>query len=91
MRITHSPKVGRFIKKLHSTEKKALDKAVLAISSNPKVGEAKKGDLAGVSTYKFKVKDAVWLLSYIQVSEDEIRILLIGPHENHYDKLKRTK
>lgn len=78
------------IKKLHRNEKAALDKAIKAIMKDPKIGEAKEGDLAGVFVYRFKVKDRKWLLAYELISSREIRLLLVGPHENYYRDLKRN-
>ena len=89
MKVTHSAKFGRIIKKLHSQEKTALDKAIKRICDDPQIGRAKKGDLAGLYTYKFKVKDQEWILAYLMVSDFEIRLVLLGPHENYYRVLKR--
>jgi hypothetical protein len=53
------------------------------------VGEEKVGDLAGIFIYKFKLGNERWLLAYRLVSSREIKILLVGPHENFYRELKR--
>ncbi|MSX67054.1 MAG: type II toxin-antitoxin system RelE/ParE family toxin, partial [Actinobacteria bacterium] len=31
----------------------------------------------------------VWLLAYRIISDESIKLLLVGPHENFYRKLKR--
>jgi hypothetical protein len=43
---------------------KTLDKAIKAILQNPQLGEEKKGDLAGVFVYKFKLNGQETLLAY---------------------------
>ena len=65
-----------------------MDKAVQKIINNPKIGEAKIGDLIGVYIYKFKVKDQQWLMAYEVISNKSLKLLMFGPHENFYRKLK---
>jgi mRNA-degrading endonuclease YafQ of YafQ-DinJ toxin-antitoxin module len=89
MKITQSPTFGRSVKKLHANQKKSLDKAVSAIAQKPSLGEAKVGDLAGIAIYKFKINGLEWLLAYRVVSKKEIKLLVVGPHENFYRDLKR--
>lgn len=80
----------RIVKKLHKQEKSELDSAVKDIMLNPFIGETKKGDLAGVRVYKFKMNKSLMLLAY---SYDDIKNLIIlyslGSHENFYRDLKR--
>ena len=47
MVILQSARFGRSVKKLHPNQKKLLDKAIRKISLQPKIGQAKVGDLAG--------------------------------------------
>ena len=89
MKITQSPTFGRSVRKLHANQKKSLDKAVFAIAQKPSLGEAKVGDLAGIAIYKFKINGLEWLLAYRVVSKKEIKLLVVGPHENFYRDLKR--
>jgi hypothetical protein len=89
MRILVAPSCARRIKRLHPNQKKSLDKAIRAISVDSSVGEEKVGDLAGIFIYKFKLGNERWLLAYRLVSSREIKILLVGPHENFYRELKR--
>ena len=91
MKVLAAPSFLRTSKKLHANQKKALDKAVKAVSADPSVGKAKIGDLAGVSIYKFKVQGVEWLLAYRILSPKEIKLLVSGPHENFYRDLKRVK
>jgi mRNA-degrading endonuclease RelE of RelBE toxin-antitoxin system len=90
MKITHGAQFARALKRLHKNEKRALDKAVMAIATNPELGDAKVGDLTGISVYKFKANQSQWLLAYRIVSRNEITLLVIGPHENFYRDLKKS-
>ncbi len=90
MKITQSPTFGRSVKKLNANQKKSLDKAVSAIAKDISLGEAKVGDLAGIAIYKSKINGLEWLLAYRVVSKKEIKLLVVGPHENFYRTLKRN-
>ena len=89
IRVLQTSGFIRSVKKFHPNEKKALDKAVQKIITNPKIGEAKVGDLAGVFIFKFKVGNIKWLLAYESISKREVILLLVGPHENFYRDLKK--
>lgn len=89
MRFIASPPFQRSVKKLHSNQKKELDAAIHSLGSNPRLGDAKRGDLSGVFVLKFKVGQLDWLLAYEIVDTEIILLLLVGPHENFYRDLKR--
>lgn len=55
--------------------------------SDPTCGEEKKGDLAGVRVYKFRVLDQQFLLAY-EYDEQALFLLGLGIHENFYRGLK---
>jgi len=76
-------KIKRFLKK----EKNILDQEIKKIIENPFIGEEKKGDLKGVFIYKFKIKTIQYLLSYRMINDD-LELIMIGPHENYYRDLK---
>lgn len=78
----------RAYKKLHNNQKDAVDQAVAAIILDPSVGEAKKGDLAGVYVHKFDCVNQLFLLAYEYDPETRV-LLLVGTHENFYRTLKR--
>ena len=90
MRLIATPRFARAAKRLHSGEKGALDAALRAIAANPQIGEMKKGDLAGVQVYKFRIEAQLFLLAY-RVARDEgaVKLLALGSHENLYRDLKR--
>ena len=78
----------RAYKKLHDNQKDAVDRAVADIVGDPTIGEAKKGDLAGVFVYKFDCVKQRFLLAYEYDPESRL-LLLVGTHENFYRRLKR--
>ncbi len=89
MKVTYGAQFSRSLRRLHPNQKRALDKAVKAISENPELGDAKIGDLNGVSGYKFRSNNNQWLLAYRIISPREITLLVVGPHENFYMDLKK--
>lgn len=91
MLILVTPSFVRATKKLHPPQKSDLDKAVRAISTNPEIGDAKVGDLAGVRVYKFRLSNQLCLLAYRILDEDSVKLLTFGPHENFYRDLKRQE
>jgi hypothetical protein len=57
------------------------------IAENPSIGTEKKGDLRGVFVHKFKINTLQYLLAYRFV-DDDLELVMIGPHENYYRDLK---
>ena len=80
----------RRVKKMHNTEKKALDKAIKEIIFDPSIGEMKTGDLSGIQVYKYKLNTQQYLVAYEYV-DDELLLTFIehGTHENFYRDLKQ--
>ena len=75
---------------MHRNQKLALDDAVRAIEQNPEIGELKKGDLATLRVYKYKLATTQYLLGYSYDDEGEvIALVAIGTHENFYRDVKR--
>ncbi|MBI1835065.1 MAG: type II toxin-antitoxin system RelE/ParE family toxin [Burkholderiales bacterium] len=93
MRILDTPSFRRVVKKMHARDKKELDKAVAEIANNPHIGDEKKGDLAGIFVYKFKINKQEVLLAYLlqpdKLGPEEIVLLNLGSHENFYSEMKR--
>jgi mRNA-degrading endonuclease RelE of RelBE toxin-antitoxin system len=86
--IKQMPLFKKAYKKLHKNERSKVDEAIRKIAANPELGEGKKGDLAGVFVYKFKIHTQQMLLAYEW--EPNTRILLaLGVHENFYRDLKK--
>ena len=86
MKILQSRQFERKVKKFTKQEKKSLDKQILKIADNPAIGSEKKGDLRGVYVHKFKIKHTQYLLSY-RFAEENLELIMIGPHENYYRDL----
>ena len=88
VQVQQSATFRRAYKRLHPKQKADVDDAVAEIVRDPLVGEAKKGDLAGVYVYKFKCCGQLTLLAYEYDPETRL-LLLLGSHENFYRDLKR--
>ena len=88
VQVLQSTAFSRAYKKLHKAQKADVDDAVEAIVKAPDLGEAKRGDLAGVYVYKFKSNSQLMLLAYAWDPETRM-LLLLGSHENFYRDLKR--
>jgi len=89
MLINQTKQFQRAVKKLHSNQKEILFKAIKKLEQDPYLGDEKKGDLAGVRVYKFKMLNQETLLAYIY--EDNVvtmTLLRLGSHENFYRDLK---
>ncbi|MBA2653320.1 MAG: type II toxin-antitoxin system RelE/ParE family toxin [Tatlockia sp.] len=86
--ILQMPSFKKAYKKLLPDIKFKVDEAIHAIIADPKLGEEKKGDLAGIFVYKFIVNKQEILLAYEW--NPILRVLLaLGVHENFYRDLKR--
>ena len=83
-----TPRFYRVFKKLQDHHLNLVDQAIRKLAIEPLSGIAKKGDLASVYVYKFKVDHQELLLSY-QINDSEIILLALGSHENFYRDLKR--
>ena len=89
LQIYPTPKFKKTIKKLHPHQKKELDKAIHALTSDPFLGDSKKGDLAGIRVYKFKINQQPTLLAYVYDDTSlTLTLLALGSHENFYKDLK---
>jgi len=86
--VLQSTSFRRAYKKLHPNQKADVDDAVAAIVVDPTLGEAKKGDLAGIYVYKFQCVGQLYLLAY-EYDPSTRMLLLVGTHENFYRDLKR--
>ena len=93
LQISITASCNRALKKIHAREKKIVDKVVSNIAADPYIGEEKKGDLAGVFVFKFKLNKQEVLLAYRlqpnKIKPKELVLLSLGSHENFYAELKR--
>lgn len=88
--VLQMPLFKRVYKKLHSKERNYVDNVIQVITKDPKLGELKKGDLADVFVYKFKIYNQPMLLAY-EYTPKTLILLAMGPHENFYRDLKKNK
>ncbi len=89
MLIIPSPKFKKAYKKLPPQFQKIVENAIDDVLGAPFIGELKKGDLAGLYVYKFRMNKQLTLLGYrIKQSETILELVDVGPHENFYRDLK---
>lgn len=89
MKVLTTPRFERPVKKLRAQEKRALNNAIKAVIADTDAGELKKGDLAGVRVYKYRLNSEQMLLAYAANKEEQVIILMgFGTHENFYRDLK---
>ena len=86
--VLQMPAFKRVYKKLAASHQAVVGDAVRSIVANPQIGEAKKGDLAGVYVHKFPLNRQQMLLAYEWNPNTRV-LLLLGSHENFYRDLKR--
>jgi mRNA-degrading endonuclease RelE of RelBE toxin-antitoxin system len=93
LNIVATPSFKRLAKKLHAKDKKVLDAAIRTVAADLSLGTEKRGDLAEVFVYKFKMNTQETLLAYSlqpsKIKPTELVLLAVGPHENFYTQLKR--
>lgn len=87
MAIYQSRIFEKRVKIFSKKEKEILDQEIKRIVGNPLIGQEKKGDLSCVYVYKFKIKTLQYLLAY-RIFEDNLELIMLGPHENYYRDLK---
>ena len=87
MEILQTPSFKRRFKKLPIDQRIASEDAIRCIVKKPTIGQAKKGDLAGIRVYKFKVSNQLILLAY-QYNTRQLILVALGSHENFYRNLK---
>ena len=90
IQVFQTPLFSKIKKKLKKNQIKDLDNAVREIIKNPQLGEQKKGDLADVWVYKFRMVDRENLLAY-QWDEKTRTLISLGVHENFYRDIKKYK
>ena len=90
IQVFQTPLFLRIKKNLKKNQIKDLDNAVREIIKNPELGEQKKGDLADVWVYKFRMVDRENLLAY-QWDEKTRTLISLGVHENFYRDIKKYK
>lgn len=88
--VLQTPTFKKAVKKLKPNQKEDLDKAVEALMAEPTLGVHKKGSLAFLSVYKFKMNKQLTLLGYnFNDGALTLELIALGPHENFYRDIKR--
>ena len=88
MKIYQSKSFEKKVKKFNEKEKHELDNEIKQIIQNPSIGSEKKGDLRSIFIHKFNLQSQLYLLAYRFVNEENLELIMIGPHENYYRDLK---
>ncbi len=88
MKIYQSKSFEKKVKKFSQKEKHELDDEIKQIIHPPSIGSEKKGDLRGIFVHKFNLQSQLYLLAYRFVNEENLELIMIGPHENYYRDLK---
>ena len=88
--VVQTPAFKKAVKKLKPAQKKEVDAAVKALMNKPTSGDQKKGDLAFLRVYKFKINKQLMLLGYsFNEGTLTLELLALGSHENFYRDIKR--
>jgi len=88
--VLQTPTFKKTVKKLKPNQKKELDAAVKELMAKPTLGEQKKGDLAFLRVYTFKMSKQLTLLGYrFDDGTLILELMALGSHENFYRDIKR--
>jgi len=88
--VLQTPTFKKTVKKLKLNQKKELDTAIKTLMTRPALGEQKKGDLAFLRVYKFKMNKQLTLLGYsFNDGTLTLELMTLGSHENFYRDIKR--
>ena len=89
--IEHWAKIGRMMEDNSDLSYEFVKDAIKSLIEEPLLGQQKKGDLAYLRVFKFKMVNQLTLLGYSYVDGVVILELLnIGSHENFYRDMKRN-
>lgn len=90
--IKFLPRAEKEIKKIKDKKLKGKIKdALIKLSENPYIGQAKKGDLSGIYRYDVYYNKTNYEISYkiYEVDNKKVIVILIGTRENFYKELKK--
>ena len=83
-KIQQAKTFQRATKKLHTNDKKALERVIKQVAVAPEKGDPKKGDLLGAYTKTFNLHGAQHRLMY-SFDNEVIILLRFGPREIFYE------
>ena len=85
-----TPIFKKSVKKLHKNQKQDLDEAIKALMKVPLSCAPKKGGLAFLRVYKFKMAKRLTLPSYSYENDTVVlELIALGSHENFYRDIKQ--
>jgi len=88
--VLQTPIFKKAVKKLKPNQKKELDAAIKRLMAKPALCDLKKGGLAFLRVYKFKMSKQLRLLGY---SYDDgaltLELIALATHESFYRDVKR--
>ena len=88
--VLQIPSFKKTVKKLKPNQKKELDAVIKILMAKPTLGERKKGDLAFLRVYKFKMNNQLILLGYsFDGGTLTLELMALGSHENFYRDVKK--
>ena len=91
--VEYTPAAERYFRKLRDKRLlSAFENAITLIRENPSLGQAKKGDLAGIYSYDIIVDSVNYELAYRLVRLNNgsmIVIVMAGTRENFYRELRK--
>lgn len=90
MKVLMTNAFEKAAKRLHKRYIIEVKSVINTIKADPMCGELKRGDLAGVYVYKFRLDKQLILLAYT-FQHNELTLLSLGPHENFYRDLKNKQ
>ncbi|WP_347363448.1 type II toxin-antitoxin system RelE/ParE family toxin [Vibrio vulnificus] len=80
------------LSKLSEAQCTVVEDEIDKIIENPELGTRKKGDLSHLWVHKFKMDKQEVLLGYSWVEDKlELYLLNVGPHENYYESMKKSR
>lgn len=95
MSVSFKRSFASYVKKAKKPLQLAIQDAVDLICEQPRIGQAKSGDLAGVKVYKFRFQNQEYLVAYVATADLQtlefiaIDFYKVGSHENFYAELKK--
>ena len=91
--VIYLPAFESYIKKIkNKVLKEKIRNAIDEIRESPKVGEAKKGDLLGISCYDIYYEKTNYEIAYRLSHQEDgyiLAVIMAGTRENFHEALKR--
>jgi len=90
--IDFTPRAKRYLKKIK--DQRLKDEFIAAFETiriDHTIGQAKRGDLAGVYCYDLRYESVSYEIAYrvVQADRTVVVVILAGTRENFYEELKR--